>query len=437
MKRIGMCVVVLLVVGVFAATARAQLLPECQNLPTSAGPVPQPCADMLLEHTSKATDLETNVAPLATDRAFGPEFTTGDLVSLVLNTPETLNEIGPTIGPNGQDVGACDFANTATFTNLFALERLTAATLFTLDTSTGAVTPIGPTVAFGPEEFAGLGTDPTDGTLYASSTDLTTSSLYTINPVTGTATRIGRITRSPASIAIAFDPVGQLFGYDISNDSLMSINKSTGAGTIIGPLGFDANFAQGMDFDEIDGTCYLFAFNADTGRGELRKCDTATGATILVGVLGATTPGGLLGLGCAGIATGVAPFSETLSVTTTVAFVRNEVRSSENNTFEVNLLQTDPAVQGDATSGQCTLTGSPVDGATNVGNCRWIIFTDRGLDYLRLSFNFLSSGTRGNWGQSVLLNTRGIGQFVRFWRPQADILVGAARGEVRYLQIVE
>ena len=101
MKRIVVCVVVLLVVGVFAVSTRAQLPPECQNLPTSAGPLPQPCADMLLEQTLKATGLETDIAPLVTDMAFGPEFTTGNLVSLMLNAPETLDEIGPTVGPNG------------------------------------------------------------------------------------------------------------------------------------------------------------------------------------------------------------------------------------------------------------------------------------------------------------------------------------------------
>ena len=305
MKRIGVCVVVLLVGGVFTVSARAQIPPECQNLPPSAGPVPQPCADALLLQPMQTTGLETNIAPLETDLAFGPEFTTGNLVSLVLNAPQVLNAIGPTVGPNGQDIGACDFDNTGTFTHLFALERLTAATLFTLDTATGAVTPIGPTVAFGVEQFFGLAADPTDGTLYASSSDIiASSSLYMINPATGTATRIGPLTNSPGNIAIAFDLTGQLFGYDVVNDSLIAINKATGAGTIIGPLGFDANFAQGMDFDETDGTCYLFAFNADTSQSELRTCNTATGATTLVRMLGATTPGGLVNLGCAGIAIG-------------------------------------------------------------------------------------------------------------------------------------
>ena len=73
MKRIGVCVGALLVVGVFAVSTRAQLPPECQNLPTSAGPLPQPCADALLLPTMKATGLETNIAPLVKDIAFGPE----------------------------------------------------------------------------------------------------------------------------------------------------------------------------------------------------------------------------------------------------------------------------------------------------------------------------------------------------------------------------
>ena len=106
MKRIGVWVFALLIGAVFTVSARAQIPPECQNLPPSAGPVPQPCADALLLQPMQATGLETNIAPLETDLAFGPEFTTGNLVSLVLNAPQVLNAIGPTVGPNGQDIGA-------------------------------------------------------------------------------------------------------------------------------------------------------------------------------------------------------------------------------------------------------------------------------------------------------------------------------------------
>ena len=88
--------------------------------------------------------------------------------------------------------------------------------------------------------------------------------------------------------------------------------------------------------------------------------------------------------------------------------------------------------QGDLTSRRCTLTGGPVTGATNAGNCRWTTFTDNGVVLLRLSFNFLVPGTSGHWGQFVLVNTNGFGRFVRFWAPSVSPTVGAASGQVTW-----
>ncbi len=92
-----------------------------------------------------------------------------------------------------------------------------------------------------------------------------------------------------------------MYGFDLVNDSLMSIDKATGAGTIIGSLGFDANFGQGMDWDSATGQLYLAAFNNGTGQAELRIADTTTGNTALVGALG--TPG-ISQLGWVAIAAG-------------------------------------------------------------------------------------------------------------------------------------
>src|SRR5690606_35981099 len=66
-----------------------------------------------------------------------------------------------------------------------------------------------------------------------------------------------------------------------------TLNKSTGAATLIGPLGFDANFGQAMDFDNDDGTLYLYAFSNTSFLAELRTANLSTGATTLVGTMGA------------------------------------------------------------------------------------------------------------------------------------------------------
>jgi hypothetical protein len=128
-------------------------------------------------------------------------------------------------------------------------------------------------------------TGATDGSLYASSTDISTSNLYRINPATGTATLIGEITNAPAIIDIAINAQGEMYGVEIVNDVLVEINPATAAGTVVGPLGVAANYAQGMDFEELSGILYWASYSTS---GELRIIDTDSGASAPVGAF----PGG-------------------------------------------------------------------------------------------------------------------------------------------------
>ena len=209
-----------------------------------------------------------------------------------LDIPEVLNNLGP--APT-QLVWAGDFAG-ADFSKTYNIRDDNV--LVTLSTATGAETVIGavPAPPDG-EAYTGMSYDPTTDTMYASSCNITTSRLYVVDLVTPTTTLVGEITNSPCTIAIGVTDTGQMFGHDLVNDSLMSINKATGAGTVIGPLGFDANFGQGMEYDSATGQLYLAAFNNGTFQPELRIADTTTGATALVGVLGQTSPGGLIQMG--------------------------------------------------------------------------------------------------------------------------------------------
>jgi hypothetical protein len=156
--------------------------------------------------------------------------------------------------------------------------------LCSIDTATHAVTVIGACTPFGAEAWTGLAGS-NDGTLYGASTDISRSTLYTINPATGTATVVGQITNAPGIIDIAINMAGEMYGVDIVTDSLVYIDTATGAGTVVGGLGVNANYAQGMDFEDISGTLYWAAY---TTSGELRTIDTATGASTLVGAF----PGG-------------------------------------------------------------------------------------------------------------------------------------------------
>ncbi|MCJ7739021.1 MAG: DUF4394 domain-containing protein [Anaerolineae bacterium] len=156
--------------------------------------------------------------------------------------------------------------------------------LHTLNTDTGADTTIGSCNPVSGHVWTGA-TGTADGTLYASSTAATGtgSYLYTINTMTGAATLVGQITNAPNIIDIAINAAGQMYGLDIDIDSLVRINPVSGAGTVIGSIGYSADYSQGMDFDEESGVLYLAAYNTTSAQGELRIANTTTGSSVLVG----------------------------------------------------------------------------------------------------------------------------------------------------------
>ncbi|MCK5406142.1 MAG: choice-of-anchor D domain-containing protein, partial [Candidatus Krumholzibacteria bacterium] len=223
-----------------------------------------------------------------------------NFVSLNLNLPEVLNAIGP--APDY--IWAGDFA---LGDNSFAYALNDLNQFMQIDTTTGAQTILGTLTPFGGERFTGMAVDPTDGSIYMTSTNVGTSSLYLVDVGTVTATWIGPI-GLPGIIAVAVDDQGEMYAHDIVTDELVRIDKTTGTGTAVGPLGYDANFGQGMAFDLVSGQLYLAAFNNATIQAELRIADRTTGATMLVGVLGSTVPGGTNQLGWIGVPVGAAPW---------------------------------------------------------------------------------------------------------------------------------
>jgi hypothetical protein len=67
---------------------------------------------------------------------------------------------------------------------------------------------------------------------------------------------------------------GNLYGIDLENSSLNTIDATDGAGTFIGSVGLDLMYAQDIGFDRINnilyGTLYdtasgLYTINLDTG----------------------------------------------------------------------------------------------------------------------------------------------------------------------------
>ena len=131
------------------------------------------------------------------------------------------------------------------------------------------------------QSVTGLRVDPTNETFYVSSNGATFGNqLQTLNTTTGALSSAVNLTGLAAGaivIDIAISNTGQMFGIDIGSDTLVSIDKVTGASTTIGLLGFNANFAQGMDFDLATNTLYATIYTGG-GTGVFASINLTTGA---------------------------------------------------------------------------------------------------------------------------------------------------------------
>ena len=148
-----------------------------------------------------------------------------------------------------------------------------------VDILTGEGTVVGYASAMGGQSWTGMACNKATGVMYAVSTDVSESYLYTINLTTGAATVIGA-TGVEGIIDIACDGAGAIYANCIVNDAIFQLDPATGASTYIGLTGYDANYAQGMAWDPATDQIFLAAYGSS---GELRLLDKYTGATSLIG----------------------------------------------------------------------------------------------------------------------------------------------------------
>lgn len=159
-----------------------------------------------------------------------------------------------------------DFANDA-FGTAYALST---TTLVAVNTVSGAETVIGAAVPITDEAWSGMTWDPTTITMYAvahtACDGSATASLYTLNLATGAATRVGAVSNGGCLGDIAAHPTsGVLYGVNSELDMTLTIDKATGAGTVLGSLGFNARDSEhGMDFDDSTAILY-YAHNLGPG----------------------------------------------------------------------------------------------------------------------------------------------------------------------------
>ncbi|MCX7697107.1 MAG: choice-of-anchor J domain-containing protein [Bacteroidales bacterium] len=173
---------------------------------------------------------------------------------------------------NGDFMSGGDFVNGTWYTSQYSNTQ--NSKIMTIDTTSGTITEIGASGL----SLTGLAYDVKTGFLYGSAYDGSNSNLVKINISTGQSYPVGSIC-SGIIIGIACDSAGNLYGINLNDNNLYSINKTTGAGTIIGPLGIDINYAQDIGFDRNKNKLYGTLYSSS---GILAEINTNTGqATIL------------------------------------------------------------------------------------------------------------------------------------------------------------
>lgn len=185
--------------------------------------------------------------------------------SFLLSTPGTLNSIA--------DQSALNFVAGGSWANgIWYGVVATDNTLISIDPVTGARTTIG-ALGFG---MNGLSYNKANSIMYANSG----TSLYTVDLTTGAATLVGSNT-GISMLNLAINSAGVAYTVDAIADNLGTIDLATGVYTVVGPIGFNANYAQDMEFDRVTGDLYMAA--QDMTSGWLAWVDITSGKAYKIG----------------------------------------------------------------------------------------------------------------------------------------------------------
>lgn len=171
------------------------------------------------------------------------------------------------------------FATTTGAQTLYGAVPGTDSPLYIIDPITGGASVVG-NIGFG---VTGLAFHPITGQLYGVQAGVPGGgptafdrNLIRIDKTTGAGTLVGPIGLGIGGVAdIAFRADGTLFGWSENTDALITINLTTGAGTLVGSDPGISTRGSGLAFNRA-GTLYLAGNN---GSGPLRTVNTTTGLT--------------------------------------------------------------------------------------------------------------------------------------------------------------
>jgi hypothetical protein len=126
-------------------------------------------------------------------------------------------------------------------------------TFYQIDAFTGAVINSIPRPEYSAAPVNALSYDYSTNTMYA----LYQNGLYTVDLNTGLLSSVANISLSGGdALIMAINLDGDMFMVNIGTANFYSIDKSTGASTLIGSTGRTIGYAQCMSFDHNDGTLY-------------------------------------------------------------------------------------------------------------------------------------------------------------------------------------
>ncbi len=210
---------------------------------------------------------------------FGINNTTANLISFDPADPAAFTTVGASPAAGFENAGAIDPNDDGT---AYVLDN--GGAFYSVDLASGVYTSLGNIAAPGAEGWAGAEFDPVSGTLYAISTDIATSTLSTIDIGGVSATTVG-VTGMAGAISLIIDENGDGYSHDIVDDNFYYVDLATGTASIVGSLGFDANFGQGGTYIAGDpGFAYLSAFDNGAFQGQWRRVDLFTGASTVIGL---------------------------------------------------------------------------------------------------------------------------------------------------------
>lgn len=171
-------------------------------------------------------------------------------------------------------------------TLLYGTDPLNPVGLYSIDPGTGTATRLGQV----PGHSAVGSTVGPDGNVWAITNDAQ-GLLYTIDPAAVTAADIG-FTGFSNEGQPAFDTIGNLFTFQVGagSDTLYQLDPGTAQGTPIGPVGFSI-YAAAFCGD------ILYAFSGGATR-VIVTIDTATGTATVLGTYGAPVTGSIQSAAC-------------------------------------------------------------------------------------------------------------------------------------------